>query len=176
MAEPLDLDEVKLHLRVVRDAEDALIGGLITAAREWVENFTGQLLVPLEITQRFDAFCNLALHAWPIAADAVIAVTYVDSAGETQNIGDARLVVGNASADVAPAMGSVWPTTYGPVGVTVTAGYSDAAAVPQSLKQAMLLLIGSWYNNRESVSERPLTEVPMAVEMLCMPYRLRLIG
>jgi uncharacterized phage protein (predicted DNA packaging) len=40
-------------------------------------------------------------------------------------------------------------------------------AVPQKWKQAMLLLIGHWYQNRESVNIGNITfEVPMSTEML----------
>jgi uncharacterized phiE125 gp8 family phage protein len=38
-----------------------------------------------------------------------------------------------------------------PIQVTYVAGYGAAASVPQKYKQAMLLLIGHWYENRETV-------------------------
>jgi hypothetical protein len=41
------------------------------------------------------------------------------------------------------------------------------------MRQAMLLLIGHWYNNRESVQigAAP-AEVPMAVDMLLSPHKV----
>ncbi len=36
---------------------------------------------------------------------------------------------------------------------------------------AMLLLIGNWYANRESVVEGAMSELPMAVSELIQPYR-----
>ena len=53
MAEPVSVDTAKLHLRVTDTSEDTLIGGYITAAREWVENYTGQILVQREVVQPF---------------------------------------------------------------------------------------------------------------------------
>ena len=176
MAEPLDLSDAKQHLRVVHNNEDDLITALIVAAREWVENFTGQVLVQREVTQRFDGFSRLSLHAWPIADDAVAAISYMGSDGGLLAVDDARLVLGNVSAQIAPAIDSSWPTSYGAVTVTVEAGYATADDVPQSLKQAMLLLIGHWYGNREAVSERQMVEVPLAVEALCMPYRMAILA
>lgn len=55
----------------------------------------------------------------------------------------------------------------------MTAGYADAAAVPQGIKQAMLLLVGSWYENREAtISGATIAEVPFAVDALIAPYRV----
>ncbi|MBY5942774.1 head-tail connector protein [Halomonas sp. DP5N14-9] len=42
-----------------------------------------------------------------------------------------------------------------------------------SVRTAMLLLIGHWYENREAVVVGTITsEVPMAVEALIQPYRI----
>lgn len=170
MPEPFTTPETKAHLRVKHDDEDGLIDGLIVAAREWVENFTGQILVRRDVTQRLDRL-DARLYAWPIADDATLSVTYLDSAGDAQAVTDARLVFGNGWASIAPAFGSSWPTIYSPAVVTVEAGYATAEDVPQALKQAMLLLIGHWYETRSGVSEKASNEVPFAVESLCRPYR-----
>jgi uncharacterized phiE125 gp8 family phage protein len=50
-------------------------------------------------------------------------------------------------------------------GVTITyvAGYADVAHVPQSIKQAMLLLLATWYENREDVViDRRISSVSLA--------------
>ena len=49
-----------------------------------------------------------------------------------------------------------WPTEtllrdYNAICVTYVAGYTSAALVPQRIRQAMLMLIGHWFENRESV-------------------------
>lgn len=48
--EPVSLDEAKAHLSVIHDADDALIGGYISAARETVERHTGLALVSAAYT------------------------------------------------------------------------------------------------------------------------------
>lgn len=45
-------------------------------------------------------------------------------------------------------------------------GTAHAEGYPQTLRQAALLLIGNWYANREGVSDKPLSEVPLAFRML----------
>ena len=58
-------------------------------------------------------------------------------------------------AQVLPAYGKYWPsqslTPQGGITVTFTAGYASAAKVPPTLKQALLLTLGYWYEARESV-------------------------
>lgn len=178
--EPVTLPEAKQHCRVLSNDEDTLITALITAAREWVENFTGHLLVPREVTQRFECFSShTMLYGWPIADSAVPEITYADPQGEIQMLVGARIALCNGYGRLAPAFGSRWPSTYsgaGSVVVKFQAGYATPAAVPQSMKQAILLLVGHWFANRESVSDKAMTEVPMAVDALCRPYRMVLIG
>lgn len=43
MTEPITLEEAKQHLRVVTDDDDALIGNLIPAAREYAENYQNRI-------------------------------------------------------------------------------------------------------------------------------------
>lgn len=40
-----------------------------------------------------------------------------------------------------------------------------------SIDQAMLLLVGHWYANREAVSDTQMSEVPLGVNHLLQPYR-----
>lgn len=176
MPEPITLEEAKNQCRVLSADDDDLIASLIVAAREWVESYTGHILVMRDVTQRLSSFTRPRLFAWPIADDATVTATYVDSDGATQPLTGARLIFGNGWAELATAFGSVWPATYGPASITVEAGYATPDDVPRSMKQAMLLLIGHWFANRESVSDNTMTEVPLTVEALCQPYRMVLIG
>jgi uncharacterized phiE125 gp8 family phage protein len=174
MAEPVTLEEAKVHIRVTADDEDDLITALIIAARQWVEMFTGLILVEREVFDAFDSFDCMALSGWPIASDATLVVGYVDGAGDTQAADDWWLKTGRRPARVSSTVGATWPTPYEGsevVTVTYTAGYATPADVPQALKQAMLLLIGHWYSRRETVVVgATVAEVPLAVSSLVRPY------
>lgn len=55
---------------------------------------------------------------------------------------------------------------------TPLSDYEDANGnLPRSIVQAMLLLIGTWYAIRESVSSSSMTVVPTAFEFLCDLHR-----
>lgn len=44
-------------------------------------------------------------------------------------------------------------------------------ALPASLQQAVLLIAGHWYNQREAVSGVQMAEVPYTLQALVKPYR-----
>ena len=63
------------------------------------------------------------------------------------------------------------------VRVVYTAGYGDAATdVPQAIRQAILLLVGAWYGQRESISPETVREVPFAVTALLSAYGMEFWG
>lgn len=184
--EPILLEDARKHLRLqfdndasYDDSQDALIGGLIVAAREWVENFTGLALVEREVTDAFDRFGILELSGWPLASDGTIALTYLDGNGVAQTQSGYRLLNGKRPARLLPTIGESWPSAYychASVTATYTAGVWEAG-VPQSLKQAMLLLIGGWFSVRETaVVGATILDVPFAVDALARPYRLPVLG
>ena len=54
--EPVTLTEAKAHLRIDGSAEDTLVSSLVTAARQWVEEYTDLTLVHTQWTLRTDSF------------------------------------------------------------------------------------------------------------------------
>jgi uncharacterized phiE125 gp8 family phage protein len=168
-AEPVTLTEAKLHLREDGTDQDSLIEGLITAAREYVES-TGRLLMPCVVRQYFDCFPEGDyLRLSPLPIRSIASVGYLDSDGDTQAITDYTAdVVSEPARLQEPETG--WPVTDDVVNaawVDINAGYTSASAVPRALKQAILLLVGHWYENRESVVVGTTTaELPLAVETL----------
>lgn len=175
--EPVSLDEAKAHLRVDHDTDDDLITALIAAARQFAETFTRRAFVTQTWRLELDAFpAEIRLPRSPI--QAVTSVQYVDEAGSTQTLGSSLYVLDKATepARLIPAYDQSWPAARNftaALKVTYTAGYGDAAAVPQAIKQALLLLIGHWYERREAVSvAAPPAEMPMAVDALLWQHRL----
>lgn len=154
MAEPITTAEAKAHLRVDASTDDALIADKIVAAREWVENYTGLVLTRRAVTEAIPRLLSRTkLRAWPIDPAAPVAIVYRDSSGAEQSIADAALFAAARPGAVYPAPGSRWPTdARGEIAVTFTAGYADASEIPQLLKQAMLVMLTAFYEDREGGS------------------------
>jgi uncharacterized phiE125 gp8 family phage protein len=170
--EPISLETARLHLKVDDVSDNDLITSLITVSRRWCETRIGQRLITSTNVLRLDAF-----PAWHIELPyppliAVSSIAYIDASGSSQTLSASlyKVDANSKPGRITPSWGNVWPTTrdeMDAVTITYTAGYGAAAVnVPETIRQAMLLLIGHLYENRSATAEEALKEVPMAVEAL----------
>jgi uncharacterized phiE125 gp8 family phage protein len=182
----IDLDDVKSHLRVDLDDEDDRIQAYRDAAMNHVEIVTGRQLLTATWELILDAFpWHIELPKPPL--QQIVSVTYLDTGNVLQLVDPSRYRVQALSGPTAqrgwiePVYGSYWPLTQwvaGAVAIRFKAGYGDTAdTVPAAIKQAMLLLIGSWYENREpeSVGAR-VAPIPFGVDELLKPFKSRMAG
>jgi uncharacterized phiE125 gp8 family phage protein len=195
-AEPLVLADVKLHLRVDFVDDDALIALLIVAARQYVEQITASSLVKQKWRLVLDSFPGSAepslvqfgrifalpgnavlLEKGPVTA--IDSITYIDMTGTSQIMPATDYVVDPSGqlARITPKFGKIWPIPLpqiAAVQVNFTAGYADAASVPEGVKQWLKLRIGALYENREEVvSGRSITVTPMPfIDSLLDAYRI----
>jgi len=164
---------VTIQKVAVYASDDALITGLIQAAREYAEGYQNRALC----TQTWE----LVLDNWPCGdsvdipkppLQSITDIKYKDEDGTETTWAAANYIVDTDSflGRVALAYGINWPNeTLYPVGairIRFIAGYGLAADVPRTTKMALLLLIGHWYEQREGVSEKTMQEVPFAVKAL----------
>lgn len=170
---PVSLVDAKLHLRVDNTAEDDLITALIEAA---VSHLDAQgVLGRAIITQSWAQWVgqspgSVRLLVGPF--QSLTSVEYYDSdnALQTATLTDFETRLDGDFVIVKPKTGFAWPGAYSrddAIKITYVAGYGNAGSdVPQSIRQAILLLVGHWYENRMAVSEASLKEVPLAVDAL----------
>lgn len=177
MAEPITTAEARKHLRVDSTADDSLIADKIAAAREWVEDYTGLILTRREVTESLNYFlAQTKLRAWPIAADEPVSIVYRDTAGAEQTIADAQLRASVRPGEIYPAAATRWPlnsAVSGTIAVTFTAGYANAASVPPILKQAMLVMLTAFYEDRDGGELFAASEC--SAKALCRRYKRRSI-
>jgi uncharacterized phiE125 gp8 family phage protein len=173
--EPIALDEAKLHLRADSADDDTLIEALIVAAREGAEHITGRALMPQTWEMALDGFQDvICLPKSPLMS--IVSIKYADPSGDVQTLADGAWWLDSYSepAKLSPAYGASWPATRcqsNAVLIRFQAGYANAESVPQAIKQWMLLQIGAMYENRESVGQASLAQLPFA-DRLLDPYRV----
>ena len=149
------------------------------AGRELIEEMTWRALV----TQRWDYY----LDAWPEGDTivlprpplrSIVSFEYIDQAGVTTAISASDYVVDVASEPGrlrlkgTATLPSATLRELNGVQIRFEAGYGAASAVPVRYKQALKLLIGHWYENREAVSDAMLRPVPMAVDSLIATFAI----
>lgn len=175
---PIDLALLKEHLRISSTDQANVLPLYLDAAVAWVETYTGRPLMrqTWRVTQP-----GFAARTWlPYAAPfvAISSVTYYDTANASQTLASSVYAVATDEepACLRLAYGQVWPSVYDredAVTVTYTVGYATAVEVPAALRQAVLLLAGHFYDNREAVLVSAISkEIEFAVTALCAPYRL----
>ncbi len=191
--EPVDLEDMKdqLRLGIGESAQDNLLNGLIRSATRRIENITNLKL----LKQTWKAYPS----AWPSTRNYIkmpyspllhitssTGVVYKDSSGSTYlmaSTGDnswredtvskpGRLVLEN-DAD--------WPgeTLYNinPISIQFRCGYGtsaagDATKIPWELIQAVKMLVGHWYENREaSMVGKAVTMIPDGFDALIANHK-----
>lgn len=153
--EPVTLDEAKNYLRVDFDTDDMLIQGLIEAARSHAESYTNLIIRDATIKVSFEKFQGWYYLNGPVVSITSMALT--DEQGTETNVPNtgyflnrselpARLYVTHEPAEVVRF-----------VTITYMAGFTDTV-IPASIKNAILHMIGDWYENRDdSVRRFPTT-------------------
>lgn len=176
--EPVTLTEAKMHLRLTEDDEDIWINNKISAAREYCENYCGQAFATQTIEMYMYAFPRFGFPLSRGSVQSITSIKYKDYMGVESTLASTDYIVDTDSdaGAVVLAYGKAWPsfTPYpiNPIKVTYVAGMTE---VPKTIKQAMLLLIGYWYANRESDANKG-TDPGSTVKALLSQYRFRWWG
>ena len=144
----VSLAEVKANSRIYHDDEDLLLQHFIDAAHERAEQETGRVFGEGEWIIEADADVErLVSPIWPITT--VPAGWSIEYRGR-----DATIVAGE------------WPADRR---ITVTAG----EPMPNTVKQAVMLMASYWFDQRNTASAEPMREVPYgATALLALNRRM----
>lgn len=174
--EPVTLADACAHLRVGVGDDDATVSALVTAARQHLDGADG-ILGRAICTQTWrltlDALPRAGVRLPLLPVASVASIEYVDGDGATHPLAADQYTL--TGSRIVPAYGVTWPTPRAQadaVTVEFVAGYGGAADVPGPIKQAILLLVGHWYDNRSAINVGNIVqEIPLAVNALIAPYR-----
>lgn len=173
-SEPVSLEEVKEHLRIDTNDHDGYLQTLISAARIIVEGHTNRALV----SQQFDLFLNCFRAEIVLPNPKLISVdsiNYIDTNKDTILLDSSVYQVNTKRVPgrIIVEYGQQWPQTRqqdNAVIIRFTCGYGERGDVPRPIKQAIKLLIGHLFNNREESSAFQSHLIPFGVDSLLGPY------
>lgn len=197
--EPVTLAEVKTHLRMDTGDADALITSLITAAREWTENYTGRAFI--NQTWRMwldnwplpnrDGISCVILSRAPLLSVSSVKVYDEDDNSTTWSADNYFVDTAREPGRLALRTGAVWPTferSANGIAIEYVAGYGSAASnVPETIKTAIKQLVAHWYEHRGDAVLSPsnrgdtmvlqaFVNIPLVIQALLAPYRVMGIG
>jgi len=174
----ISLAEAKAFLRVDSDYDDddAYITSLIGVATNVVEQFTRRRLIQQTYNLYHDFFPPY-IDLQVGIVDSVTHVKYYDGNNVLQT-----LATSNYDLDKRINPGRIYesntgsfPSTYerpNAVEVEFVVG-GTASDVPDAIKQAIYIIVGRYYENRQDVVTGTIaSELPLMVDHLLTPYRL----
>jgi hypothetical protein len=194
-ADCVSLDELKAHLRIDFNDQDALLSSSISAARVFIEEFIGRAILNKTFDLWFDAHEFGAIHAmdWSgvregsiseIAGNSTLSlrmakvqsITDVKSYGQGNDellFGASNYFLDNASepARIVLNYGATWPTDLRQVNalkIRFVAGYgSSPTSVPAPIISAVKFLAGHFYE-----TDCDCESISKSIFMMLNPYKV----
>lgn len=155
---PVSLISVETHLRVNEGDEKAYLESLIRAATDYVEQYCNIKLMTTHIATELQ-----------VKANQPITLRFGDlKSVESVFIDD--VLLDKSEYKVSYINNSIMFYQNATVVINYIVGTDNALDIPPSIAQAILLIIGSFYEHREQQTELNLKEIPFGVANLLAKY------
>lgn len=160
---------VKTALRIDYTDDDAEFTRLIAAAVAWVERYTGVGLSSASRTLKLAGWEDALLPLDPFTS--LTSVTYYNSGNVLTTMPSTDYWV-DQTGDMPRIRFLEAPTMYEGTMATVTyvAGHSTE---PADMVQAVISIVGAWYNNPEATQPIALSTVPLGALYLLDHYKVK---
>lgn len=158
--EAVTVVDLRAHLRVTSDDEDGLLKGLIDAATEMVEDWTGRAIMTQTWEYYLDAFPRDSCITLPYGNLQDVPLTQFVKWKDSDGV-ETTLVVttdylwetnGDQHGRVVLPYSRTWPTgTFypsNPVTIRFVCGWTVATSVPLRIRQAIMMVAADLYENR----------------------------
>lgn len=173
----VSLTEAKDQCFVTGSDDDTLLTTLITVAREYAEARTWKQIIPATYTLYLDDFPTGIIELPKPPVIAVASVKYYDSDDTLQTVSSSDYQVDLKSKPARIKPEDSWHSAddrLNAVEIVFTAGYDDSDEehkLPKKIKQAMLIMIKHWFENRSAVvinegRSVDVKEVPLSADVL----------
>jgi uncharacterized phiE125 gp8 family phage protein len=169
--EPVNLAEAKAHLRVTHADDDTFISTLIVTARRVIEQRYGLSLMQQSwsvFLDRWPSCAVLPLPLFPVQSITDVKIYGDDDVAATLDPAHYFLDAASRPSRLVLRQGRIVPPPgrrANGIEIKLTSGF---AAVPQHIKQALLLIVADYYANRGDVENASL---PLSAVELLATYR-----
>ena len=160
--EPVTLDELKDHLKIINDYEDSILESLIKIAREVIEKETNRSFVQQTLLLTFNGWPVFPIELRRPPLISISKIEYKTKEGDLQEWDPLNYIVDDLSfipevylsGEAVLPNYELYPTNN--ILVTYLAGYTSEGNdytynIPEIYKHAIKLLAGEWYGIREEV-------------------------
>ena len=176
---PVSLAEVRRQLRIEHEDDDLLLVRLINVATAYtdVQGALGHAMISQKWGQWVDSTppASVKLILGPVLQ--VNAIKYYDTNGDlqTDTLNNYEVLGTSFATTVGPKEGFNWPVTQDrsdAIRIEYTIGYGETVAdIPETIRHALMMLIGHWYENRETTMMDELSNVPYGFDALMDMHR-----
>lgn len=156
--EPVTIHQAKKHLEIATSDtfHDDHIYRLIRSSREQFEHDTDQILVKQRLKIVLPMPQEFRFPQRPVSA--IVSVSYYDTANVSQTLSSSVYQLDTARHAFRLAYNQSWPDAidrWDAFTVTYTAGsHDDSTTVPAIAQQAILLLVGHYFENRDMIGSQ----------------------
>jgi uncharacterized phiE125 gp8 family phage protein len=172
----LTVADLQAHARPDPTANDnAYQTALLAAVESYVCEYLDRSLQPTALREWYDCIPQeFQVHRGPVTA-----VTAIKAYDLNDNVTTVATTVYQTDFIYEPArvslrFGQIWPyqlRARNAVAIEYTAGYA-VGAVPAGILQAMKILLGHWYEERQPTAVGYVSTLPFSVEALLAPFRI----
>lgn len=171
----VSLEFAKAHLRVDHTDDDDYITSLIRSAEDYCSHYTQRALLTTSVVAIKDSFeKTIELPLSP--CQSIESVVYLDAAGDEQTLDESKYSLNNYAEPSTLVMLNGWPDTlwqFDAVKISYISGYESADDIPTQIKQAIILIVGHYYENREeSIKGTIISEIPLSSKYLLDQVRI----
>lgn len=166
---------IESHLRVTYSADSSYLDGLAKAALAAVEKEVNETFGAIAVSGDNSEYVNE--FTLPYEASRIrgtVAVNYYNETDANMPIDTANIT---KSVQGYPTVVQINPD-FKPTGITKKRPYHQifsfsvsAKPLPEGLKQAVLMMMAHFYENREAVLSGRVVEPPLAFRFLCAQYK-----
>lgn len=178
--EPVTVDEMRTHLRLNGSEEDTSLLGFLKAARSHIEQSTRRALISQTWRLYLDTWPEGRIVRLPVSPVlSVDQITVYDLDGNASQLSaDAWLLDRSTQPErIKIKLGAGLPASQLMAAeIDFTAGYGAAATdIPEEFRQAVRLLAGHWFENREAGTDLAIASLPQGLDRLLSTARIPLL-